>query len=382
MPSPRKILLCVSGMSPAIITETLYALVTQTPPFIPDEIHVSTTQEGRDKILNVLLPPLDGQFHRLMADYLPDTQIRFDHTTIHVITQEGPENAALKDIVTEADNKAAGDSIYRVMRQLKDECPTQLHVSIAGGRKSMSFYAGHAFSLIADQRDTLSHVLVNEPFDNPSLRFYFPPATPVQLTGNNRGQELRATTAEATVMLAELSVLRLGTLFANNWPPKARASFDFAVTLAQDTLVPPVMDIWIDEKYRGWLRVSGQEIKLSPQQFMVFAVYALARKHADSLPENGLFSLNDLPNDFWIGISNHLAGIEISQTSPKMKGDVIRSKINAELKLHIGPVATHFQIESIGGKRLQNKPASINASPDSFNIDLPPRWLSLLEEFL
>ena len=382
MTSPRKILLCVSGMSPAIITETLYALVTQIPPFIPDEIHVSTTQEGCDKILKVLLPPVEGQFHRLMADYLPGRAIRFDHTTLHVITQEGAESVALKDIVTEADNRVAGDSIYRLMRQLKDECPTQLHVSIAGGRKSMSFYAGHAFSLIAAQQDKLSHVLVNEPFDNPSLGFYFPPATPVELIGNNRGQELRAHTSEATVMLAELSVLRLGPLFANNWPPKARASFDFAVTLAQDTLVPPVMDIWIDEKYRGRLRVSGQEIELLPQQFMVFAVYALARKHADALPNSGLFSVLDLPNDFWIDISNDLAGKEILRNSGVMNGDVIRSKINAELKSHIGPVATHFRIESIGGRRLNNKPAAINTSADSFNIDLPPRWLSLLQGFL
>ena len=38
----RKILLSVTGMSPAVVTETLYALVTEKG-FIPTEIQVITT---------------------------------------------------------------------------------------------------------------------------------------------------------------------------------------------------------------------------------------------------------------------------------------------------------------------------------------------------
>ena len=43
----RRILMCVSGMSPAVVTETLYALLTQDEPFVPDEVHVITTHKGK-----------------------------------------------------------------------------------------------------------------------------------------------------------------------------------------------------------------------------------------------------------------------------------------------------------------------------------------------
>ncbi len=43
-----KILLAVSGMSPQIITETLYAL-HQEQAWLPDEVHLITTLQGKLK---------------------------------------------------------------------------------------------------------------------------------------------------------------------------------------------------------------------------------------------------------------------------------------------------------------------------------------------
>ena len=41
---PRRILLAVSGLTPQIVTETLYALaVIQKPAWIPTEVHLITT---------------------------------------------------------------------------------------------------------------------------------------------------------------------------------------------------------------------------------------------------------------------------------------------------------------------------------------------------
>jgi CRISPR-associated protein (TIGR02584 family) len=234
--TPRKVLMCVSGMSPAVISETLYALITQDEPFIPDEIHVVTTLTGKDKVFKDLLTPQTGHFHRLMADYLPGRAIRFDESTVHVISQEKPSEPArnplfdgllrepvqpqqitmliteLADIQTNEDNEAAANTIYREMRKLKARPGTLLHASVAGGRKSMSFYMGHAFSLLADVDDSLSHVLVSEPFENWQLNFYYPPRTPQTLSyldSNRQRQEV--STADAHIELAgkseKLSVL-------------------------------------------------------------------------------------------------------------------------------------------------------------------------------
>jgi CRISPR-associated protein (TIGR02584 family) len=55
---PRRILLATSGLTPQILTETLYALaVAAVPAFVPNEIHVVTTGEGRHRLMLTLLDP-------------------------------------------------------------------------------------------------------------------------------------------------------------------------------------------------------------------------------------------------------------------------------------------------------------------------------------
>ena len=82
---PRRILLCVAGLSPQIVTETLYALtVTGEPRFVPTEIHLLTTAEGAERARLTLLSDEPGWFHRLRQDYgLPE--IRFTLDTIHIL---------------------------------------------------------------------------------------------------------------------------------------------------------------------------------------------------------------------------------------------------------------------------------------------------------
>ena len=74
----RRILLAVTGLSPQVVTETLYALaVRRDPPFVPTEIHLLTTAEGKQRAELALLSEDPGWFHRLCDDYgLPP--IRFD----------------------------------------------------------------------------------------------------------------------------------------------------------------------------------------------------------------------------------------------------------------------------------------------------------------
>ncbi|MBF4102237.1 hypothetical protein INT80_01850 [Gallibacterium anatis] len=40
-----------------------------------------------------------------------------------------------------------------------------MHVSIAGGRKTMGFFAGYALSLYGRAQDSLSHVLVSAEYE-------------------------------------------------------------------------------------------------------------------------------------------------------------------------------------------------------------------------
>ena len=81
MNKKRNILVTVTGMSPQIVTETLYALVVQQQ-WLPDEVHVLTTGAGAEKIRTALFA--DGHFARFCADYAPNG-IGFTPEYIHLI---------------------------------------------------------------------------------------------------------------------------------------------------------------------------------------------------------------------------------------------------------------------------------------------------------
>jgi CRISPR-associated protein (TIGR02584 family) len=155
---PRRVLLAVTGLSPQIVTETLYALAVERKPcWTPTEVRIITTRQGAKTAKCALLSDAPGWFHRLRADYgLPE--IAFGVENIHVVA--GPDGRPLDDILDQADNAAVADFITEEVRALTADPNTSLHVSIAGGRKAMGFYVGYALSLFGRAQDRLSHVLV------------------------------------------------------------------------------------------------------------------------------------------------------------------------------------------------------------------------------
>jgi len=64
----KRILLCVAGLTPQIITETLYSLTQQRNERV-DEIRVITTLAGRDRIMEVLLNDTHGKFFEFCDDF-------------------------------------------------------------------------------------------------------------------------------------------------------------------------------------------------------------------------------------------------------------------------------------------------------------------------
>jgi len=175
----KKILLSVTGMSPAVVTETLYALVTEKN-FIPTEIQVITTEQGKNKLLETLLGIEGGRKERkgALQEFIEDygeqygfSSIHFDESCIHIITDKCGQN--LPDIRTPEENEQAANSIVQLVGNLCQDEDMQLHVSIAGGRKTMGFFMGYALSLYGREQDSLSHVLVDTQYENlPS--FYYP----------------------------------------------------------------------------------------------------------------------------------------------------------------------------------------------------------------
>jgi CRISPR-associated protein (TIGR02584 family) len=254
----RRILLAVTGLSPQVVTETLYALFMRETDvdaqFLPTEIHLVTTQRGRQLARASLLHPDGGQFHALLQNYPQIGLPVFDERHIHVIC--GQDGEDLEDIRTLEENAAAADAITALVSNLTQDENAALHVSIAGGRKTMGFYLGYAFSLFARPQDRLSHVLVSAPFEN-HPEFYFPPAKPRRLALQN-GTHID--TAEAEITLAEIPVVRL-----RHGLPEAlqngRARFNEAVAAVQQSLRPPRLEIDLLQR-QVWC--GETEFRLSP----------------------------------------------------------------------------------------------------------------------
>ncbi len=263
---PRRILLCVTGLSPQIITETLYALaVTRQPAWLPSAIHLLTTAEGAERARLTLLEPESGYFYRLCEDHgLDPSAIHFGPDTIHCISD--PQGAPLPDIRTPADNEAAADAITDTVRRLTADSGSTVHASIAGGRKTMGFYLGYALSLFGRPQDRLSHVLVSAPFES-HPEFFFPPRKPrVLFTRDDRPVRTDA----AVITLADIPLVRLRDGLPEHLLEGA-ASFSDTVRQAQSTLEPPALAL--DPASRQ-IRCGAAVLNLRPAEFAFLAWFA------------------------------------------------------------------------------------------------------------
>jgi CRISPR-associated protein (TIGR02584 family) len=247
---PNRILLAVTGLSPQIVTETLYALaVAGIPAWVPTEVRIITTRRGAEQAQLSLLSD-EGWFRRLCEDYrLP--AIAFGVKDIRVIT--GPDGQPLDDILQEADNAAVADFITEEVRGITADPNASLHVSIAGGRKTMGFYVGYALSLFGRVQDRLSHVLVPPSFESRDDFFYPAPNA-----------------KDARVHLGPIPFVRL----RDGLPERlleGRTRFSDAVAEAQKAL--PTLALHLDPATRR-VTAGGESFSLEPAQFAFYWMMA------------------------------------------------------------------------------------------------------------
>ncbi|MFN6961387.1 MAG: CRISPR-associated ring nuclease Csm6 [Rhodocyclaceae bacterium] len=342
---PRRILLAVTGLSPQVVTETLYALAHAATPFLPTEIHLLTTLEGARLAKAALLHPDGGQFHALLADYPALGSPAFPDTNIHVIT--GPAGAPLSDIRTPEENAAAADAITAQVAQLTRDENAALHVSIAGGRKTMGFYLGYAFSLYGRPQDRLSHVLVSAPFES-HPEFFYPPARPKRLTTRD-GRHID--TAEAVVTLAEIPVV----LLRHGLPEgllSGKAGYGETVAALSESFAPPRLVIDLSARR---VQCGQHDVDLTPAllAWLVFWAQCVLdgrplRHWREIAPEEYL-----RPYARIVGIDAEAferAQKRLAHGMEKEFFEQNNSKLDAALKAALGPAAAPYLLTRSGRK--------------------------------
>ena len=255
----KEVLIFVAGATPQIITETIYALIHQETPVYPDEIHVITTTHGKKLIKENLFN--EGRFINFCKEFKLREDILNENSI--VVVKDHKDNS-LEDIRQGKDNESLGDFITNFIRAMAKDDKTRLHCSLAGGRKTMSFYIGSALQLFGRPWDKLYHVLVSPEFEsNPD--FYYKPKKDKILKKD--GKELH--TKEAEIFLAELPFIRL----RDKMPLNGR-SFKELVLESQkeiDTaLTQPVLSINLNERT---LYIGATPIEIVPFQLMIYTAY-------------------------------------------------------------------------------------------------------------
>jgi len=294
-PQSEIVLLAVTGMSPAILTETVWALATAPKPLIPSRVIALTTTAGRAEIKRQLFDPHPRFGGKSAWDSLREVlkargvglegSLRFGQTPddIRVITTADPatgHSQELPDIRTPSENEAAANFLLEQVRVIVENPDTHLIASIAGGRKTMGALLYACLTLMGRETDRLTHVLVNEPFD--TLReFYFPE----QPGGSLMDREGRShDPRKARLELADVTFVALRNLFVRELGQPA-GTFSRLVDLCRANVRRSAgehlrLEI---ETARPVSVINGRRLELAPREHLALLFFAHRAKRGETV---------------------------------------------------------------------------------------------------
>lgn len=310
------ILLCVAGGTPAIITETLWALKERGERV--DEIRVITTKEGRAKILTGIVNKLGaadeslldktyGQFFKFLRDFPEVGEIKFDENCLYLLTNRetgvpnprDDDKERLQDILTDEDNEKAANQICEIVRELTSSENVRIHASIAGGRKTMGLYLMAAMQIYGRNYDEMSHVLVSKEVEVGAPKFFYKTRQPEPIVDRGGKPKTKAdgsplTTEDISIYLAKIPFIRLRGIIAKlRDKDQPRATYAAFVEEAQSELkfLESASELQLNPKRRT-LRVANREAELSLRQMFVYTMFAYFRKN--QIGDNGYVGLDEI----------------------------------------------------------------------------------------
>jgi CRISPR-associated protein (TIGR02584 family) len=255
------ILIAVTGLTPQVITETIYYFYKiRKPPIKIKEVYTITTVEGKKRIVDTLFNK--GIFKKLCERL--DRNIKFDENSIYLLTDN--KGRALEDIRTISDNERVAEKIWEVVKEHTSREQVNVHCSVAGGRKTMGVYAALVMSLLGREGDTLSHILVDE--GKESSDFFFP------ITKED----------EAKLSLAEIPYIRLRDALKIT---EKKLNFVQRIRAYQKELDTRLVPEEIELNFEDRILNAGKNGKVSFSEREFFIYSLLAEKRKQCLCENG-----------------------------------------------------------------------------------------------
>lgn len=275
-------LVTVLGLSPAVITETLWALAQRQSdgrpdPFFADEVHILTTERGIEQIRTRLEGASGG-----LAQVCRELGRNDQRPKLCIEPIRGANGRILDDIRGEADNNALGDATVRLIGRLSERDDVRLHASMAGGRKTMSFFMGYVMSLFGRPEDELSHVLLHDERYEFCRDFWCPTALSSLLAyvDRARGETVELDAKEARVDLTPIPFVPLRYLLrADDLARLREGTYAGLVQRIRDIVGVPLAVTLVDA--RRLVIVQGRApIELTPQSYAMYRLMAVAAHDA------------------------------------------------------------------------------------------------------
>ncbi len=271
----RTILIAGMGTSPAVLTETVWALAHQEQPVVPNEIVVITTKSGKDALRTVVMSGAPSVWERLKAALRKekiaiDGKLVFGETSIRVMPDEGGNE--IVDLRTGADNLRAADFMLGELRKYTEDTGTTILCSIAGGRKTMSALLFSCMTLLGREQDKVYHVLLPPEFEQGAKPPFFFPEPGVTYTANATGKKYKANKVQSE--LFEVPFVRMRGWYQEkfkNIPPSYRTLISKVQTIAPPAVTYPEIEI---DAWNGWVKINGALVPMSRPCFAALVAIA------------------------------------------------------------------------------------------------------------
>ena len=268
----KNILLAVTGLSPQVITETLYALFSEGRPV--HEVQVITTRRGQEEIYKNLLAP-EGIFQRFLDDFQIDRQsIHFSRETIHVLHDK--DGRAIDDISSLDDNEALLKLCLERVFHFTSPQSQAVFFLIAGGRKTMSACLTAAAQFYGRPQDRIYHVLVTPEFES-CRDFWYPPPKPVLIdVKNHNGLPCKMETSLAKIQLVAMPFVSMRPYLTDDMLKSVQAPADLLSAMICDD--KPILTV---DMTQSKLIFGKRQVDVHPGYLALYAWFARRKKECE-----------------------------------------------------------------------------------------------------
>ena len=262
----RVVLVAGMGTSPAVLTETVWALAHEAHPIVPDEVVVITTKAGKARLLQELLNADKSVWNEMKVSLakakIPvDDKLNFGDACIKVMPDADGNEA--DDLRSVEDNMRAADYMLGILRQYTENDSYEVLCSIAGGRKTMSALLLNCMGLLGRDCDKVYHVLTTPDANAFTTKFYFPKKKETHVF-HDGGKEKKIASEKVKIELFEVPFVRIRGWFQEKFktlPP----SFGDLVRQVQRVapaaaLPPPLIEI---DVAKGMVKIDGRRCDMS-----------------------------------------------------------------------------------------------------------------------